>query len=113
MTGPLGSVAVSLVTSGLPADPWNAPETWPQWAELLPHVLAVSTSRYAAADAEQASSLLASAGMYLQTRGEPWRALPLLEQAHALDRERLDQDDPATLSSVARLALTLQAVGHY
>src|SRR5687768_1135640 len=57
------------------------------------------------------SWLLDREGSYLQSRGEPRAALPLLHRAHRLARQRLGDDHPDTLAAANSLAADLAALG--
>jgi hypothetical protein len=37
------ALAVQALRRTVPEDPWNNPAVWPDWADLLPHVLAVTS----------------------------------------------------------------------
>jgi hypothetical protein len=106
------AVAVRLLRAAVPADPWNNPAVWPAWRLLLPHVLAAADAgRGLNSVADEVSWLFDRAGVYLQTRGEPNAALPLLQQAYDLDRDRLGPDHPDTLIAASALAAILFALG--
>ncbi len=105
---------VRLLIAAMPKDVWNNPAVWPQWQDLLPHVLAATDPpRTLDAFAGSVARLLDRAATYLHTRGEPRAALPLFQRAHGLSREVLGGDHPATLASANNLALDLRAVGDH
>ncbi len=107
-------IAVRLLREAVPADPWNNPPTWPDWRQLLPHVLAVTDpSRPLEPAGDDVPWLLDRAGTYLQTRGEPGPPRPLLERALTDRRRVLGEDHPATLTSADNLAVDLRELGEY
>ncbi len=110
----LPALTIRLLRAAVPDDPWDNPEAWPAWRQLLPHVL-VATDAHRTLDlAEQdVAWLLDRAGSYLHTGGEPAPARPLRERALNLRRSRLGDDHPDTLESAANLAIGLRAMGHY
>ena len=106
-------VVVRLLHSALP-NPWNDPAVWPWWQQLLPHVLAaVDSDRPLDEIPDVLSSLLNSAAIYRQTRGEARAALPLFQRAHVANKARLGDDHPDTLTSAYNLADALAVLGHY
>ncbi|MCO8301306.1 tetratricopeptide repeat protein [Streptomyces sp. RKCA744] len=64
----------------LPTD-WEAPETWPAWRALLPHIDALADAAPADTDTETTASLLSSAGLFLRNQGQLARATSHLERA--------------------------------
>jgi tetratricopeptide (TPR) repeat protein len=93
---------------------WDNPPVWPTWRALLPHVLAATDPTRALGEVvAEVSWLLRRAGGYIQSRGEPWAARPLLERAYQLDRDRLDADDPDMLATSMDLALVLSELGEH
>lgn len=106
------TVARQLLRDAVPDDPWNNPDSWPDWRGLLPHVLAVTTCDTYPADRD-VPWLLHRAATYLQTRGEPGLARKPFERAHQLHRDILGDDHPDTLRSANNLALNLTALGDY
>lgn len=108
------AAAVRVLRAALPADPWNQPAIWPAWQALLPHILnTTDVTRVLDSVTDEVDRLLDHVAGYLQTRGEPRTARPLLERAHDRHRTRLGEDHPSTLTSVNNLALDLHALGDY
>ncbi|WP_290056413.1 FxSxx-COOH system tetratricopeptide repeat protein [Amycolatopsis solani] len=106
--------AVRLLHAGQPDDPWSNPPSWPRWRELLPHLLFVCDPHRAwQPAAQEVSELLDRTATYLHTRGDARAALPLFQRAYALDRGRLGDDHPDTLTAVGGLALALGDLGEY
>ena len=114
------AMALDLIKAAVPTDPWNNPDVWPTWQQLLPHVFAVTDSRRWASIgqpvgdlAKNLAWLLGRAGSYLQARGELRAAQPLLERGYHLIRQQLGDDHPETLASASILASALRAIGRY
>ena len=106
--------AMRLPRYAVPANPWNNPDVWPSWRQLLPHVLAVTAhDREQEPVASEFAWLLDSAASYLEARGEPRAARPLFERALASRRARLGEDHLDTLSSANNFAADLRALGEY
>ena len=108
-------LVVRLLRAAVPADePWDNPPVWPAWRQLLPHVLAVTDSHRTLTGVEEdVAWLLDRAATYLQIRGEPGPARPLLERARDLRHSTLGDDHPDTLESASNLAYDLWELGHY
>lgn len=112
--GEWSETVVRLLESAAPAKPWNNLAAWPSWRGLLPHVLvATADDRDLSGVVEQVTWLLIRASAYLHTRGEPRRALPLSQRAHAFAVHRLGADHPVTLSAAQRTAVDLGGLGEY
>jgi tetratricopeptide (TPR) repeat protein len=102
-------LAVRLLRTAVPADPWDNPPAWPAWRQLLPHVLVATDFHRALTGVEEnVAWLLNRAGEYLQTHGEPASARPLYARAWDLRRCLLGDDHPDTLESASYLASTIQ-----
>ncbi|MDQ3151696.1 MAG: FxSxx-COOH system tetratricopeptide repeat protein [Actinomycetota bacterium] len=110
----LSARTVGLLRVAVPDDPWNNPQVWPAWRQLLPHVL-IATDPHRTLDTveQDVAWLLDRTATYLQTRGEPAPAWPLFERALDLRRSTLGDDHADTLESLNNLALDLWALGHY
>jgi tetratricopeptide repeat protein len=107
-------VAVRLLYSAMPDDPWNNPPVWPQWRPLIPHILsALDPDRPLDDVAREVTTLLRSTGDYLLARGEPRAARQLCEQAYAFNKDRLDPNDPTMIQVVADLSFVLSTLGDY
>jgi tetratricopeptide (TPR) repeat protein len=105
---------VQILHQGMPERAWRNPAVWPQWRPLVPHILeAVDAARPLADVIQEVTELLLEAGSYLQDRGEPRAAFPLLERAYQLNRERLDPDDAELFNTATGLAIILREVGEY
>ena len=91
---PAGSLAwvLGLLAADAPRPVMGAPEDWPRWAALLPHVLA-ATGRFGplpppagSAGQDEASWLLDRAATYPQVHARLAEARPLAERALAPPR---------------------------
>ncbi|HVV21526.1 MAG TPA: FxSxx-COOH system tetratricopeptide repeat protein [Pseudonocardiaceae bacterium] len=108
------TTAVKVLQSALPDNPWNQPATWPAWQALLPHILTTTERKRAQdPDAEEVDGLLGRIANYLQSRGKPRDARPLLERTYARHRDQFGEDHPETLASANNLALALHTLGDY
>jgi tetratricopeptide (TPR) repeat protein len=105
--------AIRLIRGVFPADPAD-PGTWPAYAQLLPHALAV-TSHARALDIEPDASawLLTQAGLYLWQRGDLQQAHAMLERALATREAHLGARHPDTAQSLNDLAVVLHDQGAY
>src|SRR5262249_29624483 len=95
----------------------GAPEAWPRWAVLLPHVL---TATGQANDAELAGSgqlagdcvwLLDRAGTYLQVHARQAEAEPLKRRALAIVEAVYGSGPPRVAPRLSNLALVLRDLG--
>jgi tetratricopeptide (TPR) repeat protein len=111
----LPTLAVRLLRAAISADhPWDNPQAWPAWHQLLPHVLVATDPHRTLTGVEQdVAWLLNRAAEYVHTRGEPAVARPLFERARDLRRCMLGDDHPDTLESASRLSLDLWELGQY
>jgi tetratricopeptide (TPR) repeat protein len=108
---------LSLLRADAPGKIMGAPEDWPRWALLLPHVLAATShfdtlsgqaQRAAGADA---SWLLDRAATYLQVHARLADARALAERALAIAEAAYGPDDPAVAAGLSNLALILGDLG--
>jgi tetratricopeptide (TPR) repeat protein len=105
---------VRVLHASLPEQAWRNPTVWPQWRPLVPHILeAVDAARPLADVVGKVTWLLREAGVYLQDRGEPQAARPLLERAYDLNRERLGPDDEELLNTAVDLAINMQDLNEH
>src|ERR1022692_4402208 len=113
---PLG-VVLGLLRADLPGQVMGAPQDWPRWAVLLPHVLTATGHLDSAAgqpDPEamaDGSWLLDLAGTYLQVHARLTDAKALLERALAIDEAAYGPDHPDVATGLNNLALILQDLG--
>ena len=92
-----------------PGDMAN-PATWPQWAQLTPHVLAADL---AATDTPALRELAGHTCWYLLERGDTRTAHDLASGLHQQWRDRLGEDHPHTLTAAHYLAWTLLEMGRH
>jgi tetratricopeptide (TPR) repeat protein len=108
------ATAAAVLAAVVPADPWNSPATWPDWQQLLPHVLATVTMADSETSAlDDVDWLRERVGTYLVARGDPQTALGHLGQAYRRRRARLGPDHRDTLAAANNLAMNLRALGDY
>jgi tetratricopeptide (TPR) repeat protein len=109
-------VALGLLHDDAPGEIVSAPESWPRWAVLLPHVLA-ATARLDPATAgdtavlDDASWLLDRAGTYLEMHARFNEARALLERALAIAEAAHGPDHPTVAVRLNDLALILRDLG--
>jgi tetratricopeptide (TPR) repeat protein len=84
------------------------PDAWPNYARLIPHVVAV-TDHAGAGDigVEEATWLLTDAGLYLWQRADYRQARTLHERALSIREARLGPNHPDTALSLTNLANVL------
>jgi len=111
------AVALRLLRADAPAQIMGAPQDWPQWAVLLPHVLAAAGHaghpgrQPGPAVMNDASWLLDRAGTYLQVQAQLTDAKTLLERALAIDEAAYGPDHPDVGIRLNNLAQVLQDLG--
>jgi transcriptional regulator with XRE-family HTH domain len=103
------SCVEALLAASDPGDPPN-PMTWPRWASLIPHVLAVDL---AATDSASARELARHACWYLIERGDARAAHDLASGLWQQWRDRLGEDHEHTLIAAHYLAWALLEMGRY
>jgi tetratricopeptide (TPR) repeat protein len=116
------TTAVDLLHTDAPEQITSAPQDWPRWQTLLPHVLAV-TGRLEFTDTppdvqatggpyrQYVARLLDRAAAYLGAHGQPAAARPLAERALAVDEAELGPDHPDVATDLNNLALILRDLG--
>jgi tetratricopeptide (TPR) repeat protein len=116
MADPL-AVALRLLRADAPVQIMGAPQDWPQWAVLLPHVLAAAGHaghpgrQPGPAVMNDASWLLDRAGTYLQVQAQLTDAKTLLERALAIDEAAYGPDHPGVARDLNNLATILRDLG--
>ena len=100
--------AAALLTAGHPGDQ-ELPTKWPEWARLMPHLLALDP----AASAPAVSDLTVDAAWYLIRRGDTRNACDLAARLHQHLLDRSGPDDPVALDAAATLASALRHAGRY
>ena len=86
-------------------------DAWPRWRQLLPHVLAACAECPDLVEPSATSWLLDRAGIYLQSRGEPAAARPLLDRALTITEAAYGPEHPAVATRLNNLALVLGDLG--
>ena len=99
----------AILAASNPADQEN-PATWPQWAQLMPHLLAADL---AATDNPGLRQLACDACSYLMARGDTRAAYDLATDLRQRWRQRLGDDHEHTLAIAHGLGWALQAMGRY
>ena len=84
------------------------PENWPQWARLLPHVLAADP---AASENPHMREAGVAASWYLLRQGDYQGRHNLARRMYEKWRERLGADDPSTLGAATSLTAALAGLG--
>jgi hypothetical protein len=89
---------VELLRVDLPSTIIGAPQDWPRWRQLLPHVLATTAhpGNTTPTNPDTSAWLLDRAATYLQVLGQPAAARPLFERALAITEAAYDPDHPHT-----------------
>jgi hypothetical protein len=103
------TAAEAILAAADPSDPAN-PATWPRWAQLMPHLLAVGLT------ATQNSALrwmAANACCYLLSRGETRAGHDLASDLHQHWLGRLGANERQSLAAAHYLAWALRDLGHY
>ena len=91
---------------GYPVDPVS----WPEWARLMPHLLAADLGATANPGLRD---LACSGNWYQKARGDARSSHDLAARLYEQWRDRLGGDDPSTLSIAHNLAAALQDIGRY
>jgi hypothetical protein len=110
-------VALGLLRADAPGTITGAPQDWPRWAVLLPHVLAATSLANPAAGsagqdvAADTAWLLDRAATYLQVHAPLADARPLAERALAIDEAALGPDHPTVATLLDNLAGILRDLG--
>jgi tetratricopeptide (TPR) repeat protein len=110
-------VVLGLLRADAPGTIMGAPEDWPRWAVLLPHVVAAA-DHFASHPGQQqdtgtddAAWLLDRAATYLQVHARLAQARSLAERALAIDEAALGPDHPTVATRLNNLALILKGLG--
>jgi hypothetical protein len=101
--------ATRLVGAAEPDDSGTDPASWPAWAALLPHLLALDPAKASPTVRETACNAL----WYLIQRGEYQAVLPLAQAWHAEWRHSEGSDSRHTLQVASHLALALRYLGRH
>jgi len=103
--------ALTAVDQASPQDV-ELPATWPQWQELLPHVLALAgIDAVAALDAQRISTTLQRICEFLLHAGFIQEAVDLAVRAVGLSETHLGSDHPCIVTARANLASSYWSAG--
>ena len=111
------AVALRVLRADAPAQIQGAPQDWPRWAVLLPHVLAATghadhgSGQPGPAVMADAAWLLDRAGTYLHVQAQLTDAKELQERALAIDEAAYGPDHPDVATDLNNLAQILQDLG--
>ena len=106
---PTRVLAEKILTLSQPTDTDN-PATWPEWALLMPHLLAADL---AATSSPALRTMACNATRYLRVRGSTRASHDLANEVRRHWRDRLGDDDPHTLAAAASLAAALWHMDRY
>jgi tetratricopeptide (TPR) repeat protein len=105
----LRAAAEALLAASYPGDT-AVPSTWPGWARMLPHLLAVDP---AAASTTGLRQVACKAAFYLVRRGDARAGHDLAADLYRQWRDQRGPDDSDTLHAAAALAYALRETGAY
>jgi tetratricopeptide (TPR) repeat protein len=107
------AVVLALLCADLPEEISTAPENWPRWRQLLPHILAAMAHHNDANPTAPDATywLLDRAAAYQQTHGQPDTARSLLERALCLGETAYGPAHPQVATILNHLAGTLRELG--
>ncbi len=107
------ALVIALLRASLPRQIAGAPENWPLWRLLLPHVLA-ATARYdenSTAPADVAWLLEGAAAYITVVDGRPVDGLFLLKRAREIAEAAYGDDDPRVVSILRNLGEVMAGLG--
>ncbi|TQM82327.1 Tfp pilus assembly protein PilF [Saccharothrix saharensis] len=106
-------VVQQLLAADLPSAIVTAPQNWPRWRALLPHVLTVheDSSNAPSATGKHTAWLLDRAATYLRTHGRPGDAHPLFERALGITEATYGPDHPTVATRLNNLGGALRDLG--
>lgn len=108
--GEANSLTQGVLAADLSPEIQDAPENWPRWRALLPHVLFVTDDVRSVAT-EYRTMLIDRAATFLGTTGRVAEARPLFERALALDEAEHGPDSTEVSTSLHNLARILSDLG--
>jgi hypothetical protein len=103
-------LAEAIVITNCPADAAEMPATWPAWARILPHLLALDPSHSARPGIRAAA---AAAAWYLIASGNVAEAVALAQPLREQWRDRFGPDHPQALEIASALGTALRGLGRY
>jgi transcriptional regulator with XRE-family HTH domain/tetratricopeptide (TPR) repeat protein len=101
--------AEALVTANTP-EVTEAPDTWPTWGRLLPHILALEPEHSGNPRLQMA---VVQAAAYLMDAGKAADALSLAARVHRVWHDRLGPSDRQTLRISHAVASAHRLLGHF
>ena len=111
------AVDLALLRADLGEDILGAPDNWPRWRQLLPHVLAATDHHDDAQPvaADDVAWLLERAATYLYVVGSGLitGARPLLERALTIRESLYDPNDPQVAATLQSLGTVLSELGQW
>ncbi len=113
--------AVELLLGSVPGgNPETAVDTWPDWADIIPHIesvqhvlLAANRSTDDRERSARAGGLLSLGGLYLRGQGRYDTALTMLQNAARLAEDTLGPESPQALKARYALAGGLWSAGQF
>ena len=102
------AVAGAVLAANHPGDE-ELPSTWPRWAQLLPHLVALDPD----ATTEALSGLAYDAVWYLIRRGDARSGHHLARCVHQHRLDKFGPDHLETLAAAAAVAIILRLMGRY
>jgi hypothetical protein len=99
----------AILVASNPRDQRN-PSVWPNWAQLIPHLLAADLAGTANPDLRE---MACNACGYLLNRGEAFAAHDLASDLRRQWREQRGDDDEHAMSAASHLAWALYQMGRY
>jgi tetratricopeptide (TPR) repeat protein len=111
------ALALQLLRADAPSQIVSAPQDWPRWAVLLPHVMAATghtdhaSREPGPAVMADAARLLYRAGTYLQVHAQLTDAKTVVERGLAIHEAIYGPDHPDVATDLRNLAVILQGLG--
>lgn len=103
------TMAESLLAAAVP-QLTDDPTVWPQWAELVPHLIAMKPEESSNAELRRAACRMIR---YLIVRGETATVLPIATNLYQAWTARYGEDDEFTLAAANRLANAYIVLGRF
>lgn len=119
--GPVGAASplpavLAVLRADAPDQVYGAPEDWPRWADLLPHVTAAAGHQLGTREADTPAArdvacLLDHAATYHLVLGRRYDARPLVERGLTITQAAFGPDHPEVAAGLSNLALIRKALG--